>query len=375
MRTWLNVGVLSLIYVLIIWHQGLYEGMLRQVSRDVIKDEIAGGQYWQKWYDPYEPISLDEGHGVLPAGLEELVQRGEATPILVRSALLFPAGRMQTVILKGIEPGQAILSIPSTSLRTSDGVLPVLIGRRMAKSNSYKIGDAIAIRWRDSHGTFDAVEGKIVQIMDTNVPTIDTRQLWIPLKDLQRMARLANEATMVVVRQNTSLPRNVEGWIFRDDRYLLSDVYEMVKTKRVSSIILYLLLLFLALLAIFDTQVLSIFKRRKEIGTLIALGLTRAQVIKIFTIEGFMNGILALAVGAFYGIPLLWLSAVKGIPLPNVTEGYGFAIPARLIPSYSAGLVMGTVLVVLITVSIVSYLPVRDIAKMNPTDALKGKVT
>ena len=36
LRTWLNVGVLSFIYVLIIWHQGLFTGMLEQASRDYI---------------------------------------------------------------------------------------------------------------------------------------------------------------------------------------------------------------------------------------------------------------------------------------------------------------------------------------------------
>lgn len=375
LRTWLNVGVLSLIYVLIIWHQGLFQGMLVQVSRDVINDEIAGGQYWQKDYDPFDPISLDDSHGALPPGLEDLIRKDEATAILVRTASIFPGGRMQAVILRGIDPGQTILNIPTPSLAAKEEILPLLIGRRMAKSNSYKTGDSITIRWRDAHGTFDALEGKIVRIMSTNVPTIDTRQIWLPLKELQKMAGLDNEATIVVVRKGAASLPDVAGWIFRDDRYLLKDIYDLVQTKRISSSILYVVLLFLALLAVFDTQVLSIFKRRKEIGTLIALGMTRMQVIGIFTLEGFMNGILALAVGAVYGIPLLWLTAEKGIPVPHGTEGYGFAIADRLIPVYSAGLVLGTVLVVMLAVTIVSYLPVRDIAKMKPTEALKGKVT
>lgn len=72
-------------------------------------------------------------------------------------------------------------------------------------------------------------------------------------------------------------------------------------------------MLIIALLAIFDTQILSIFRRQKEIGTYIALGTTRAQVVGIFTVEGATHSILATLLGALYGIPLfLWLGK-KGI--------------------------------------------------------------
>ena len=101
------------------------------------------------------------------------------------------------------------------------------------------------------------------------------------------------------------------------------------------------------MLAIFDTQVLSIFHRRREMGTLMALGFTRGQVIGLFTLEGMLNGVLAALVAAVYGIPLLAWMARTGWALPGDTDSYGFAIGERLFPSYSVGLVAGTTLLVL----------------------------
>ena len=72
--------------------------------------------------------------------------------------------------------------------------------------------------------------------------------------------------------------------------------------KSVGGIVLYIILLSLAMLAIFDTQVLSIFRRQKEIGTYIALGMTRGQVVGLFTIEGSLNSVLAGLLAALYGI-------------------------------------------------------------------------
>ena len=375
LRTWLNVAVLSLAYVLIIWHQGIFLGMLKQGSHAVIEDEIAGGQYWHKNYDPFDPLSYDESHGPIPAKLTGLIEDKEATRILIRQAAIYPEGRMQTVLLKGIEPGQRILGIPSASLDKEEDVLPVLIGRRMAKSTSLGIGDYLTIRWRDVKGTFDAVEGKIVEIMNTKVVGIDKGQVWVPLKELQKMTGLKDEATIIVVGQNVQGQRDVSDWKFKNQNFLLTDINQMVRSKRISASILYVILLFLAMLAIFDTQVLSIFKRRKEIGTLIALGMTRRQVISLFTLEGAMHGILAIGLAAIYGIPWIIFYSKRGMKIPQATEEYGFALADRLFPSYPVGLVLGTVFIVMVTVTIVSFLPTRKISRLKPTEALKGKIS
>ena len=145
--------------------------------------------------------------------------------------------------------------------------------------------------------------------------------------------------------------------------------------KSVQGSIMYLLLLFLAMLAIFDTQVLSIWRRRKEMGTLMALGMTRTNIIELFTLEGAFHSILAAVVAALYGIPLLAYVAERGIALPASTDKFGFAIGERLFPAYSPALIIGTTVLVCFVTTVVSYLPTRKIADLKPTDALRGKLT
>jgi ABC-type antimicrobial peptide transport system permease subunit len=130
----------------------------------------------------------------------------------------------------------------------------------------------------------------------------------------------------------------------------------------------------LAMLAIFDTQILSIFRRQKEIGTYIALGYTRHEVVGLFTIEGAMHALLAALVAAVYGIPFFIWQSKTGLTLPVDSAEYGFAIADTMYPVYSAGLIVTTVFIVFMTTTVVSYLPSRKIAKMNPTEALRGKL-
>ena len=131
----------------------------------------------------------------------------------------------------------------------------------------------------------------------------------------------------------------------------------------------------MALLAVFDTQVLSIFRRRKEIGTLMALGMTRWSVIGLFTLEGCLLGIFAFIAGFVYGYPILAYLAKEGLVLPRMIERSQFAVLLTLYPKYGLRLYIVTGLILFITVIIVSFLPTRTITKLKPTDALKGKLS
>jgi ABC-type lipoprotein release transport system permease subunit len=374
-RTWLNVGVLSFAFVAIIWMQGFNLGIGEQAMHAQEEAEYAGGQYWHQSYDPFDPLTLEDAHGEIPVSLQELVDQGKATPILIVQATAYPNGRRMSATLKGIVPEQQILTIPSRFLKTENGELPVLIGNRMSANTGLKVGDVLTLRWRDAEGVFDAREFKITQVMKTNVPSIDLGQFWIPLDELQELARMPGQATMVVLEKDSGhlAEANVSGWTFKDLNFLMDDIMALVKQKTVGSSIFYIVLLLLAMLAIFDTQIFSIFKRKKEIGTLMALGLTRARVIALFTLEGVLHSVLAAAVAAVYGIPLLLYSNKVGWSMPGAMDSYGFAIGDTLFPSYTAGLVVGTVILVLVVTTIVSFLPTRKISHLEPTEALRGK--
>jgi ABC-type lipoprotein release transport system permease subunit len=277
-------------------------------------------------------------------------------------------------LIKGINSNQKLLKIPS-SLFTKDGdEIPALIGRNTATDNGIKTGDLITLRWRDVHGTFDAGNIKVTGIFDADVPTVDMGQVWVPLDRLQKMMDMPGEATIIVWNKEQKADISVAGWSFKTNEFLLKSITDLIKMKSVGGIVLYIILLSLAMLAIFDTQVLSIFRRQKEIGTYIALGMTRGQVVGLFTIEGSLNSVMAGLLAALYGIPLLAMQAIHGMSIPGGSKGFGLAVADRIYPFYSLGLVITTILIIMLTTTIVSYLPSRRIAKMKPTEALRGKL-
>ena len=370
LRTWLNVIVLSFSYVVIIWFNGLMDGWNEQAKYDMINWEIACGQLWHQEYDPYDPFTIEDSHGKIPEDLK----KESIAPVLITQATIYPEGRMQSVILKGIDVDQSVLELPTDRLKTDIEEIPVIIGTRMANNNKLEIDKDITIRWRDANGTFDAAEARIVGIFKNNVPAVDNGQLWIPLDRLQRMLQMEDEATIIITGDPQIGEKEYTGWVFKDQAFLMTEIEEIVKSKKVGASIMYIILLLLALLAIFDTQVLSVFRRQKEIGTYIALGMTRGEVVRLFTIEGAMHALLATGVAAIYGIPLLVWHAKTGWAILDSYDDFGMAIAERIFPEYSLYLILSTVFIIMLAATIVSYLPSRKIARMNPTDALKGKI-
>jgi putative ABC transport system permease protein len=374
LRTWLNVFVLSFVYILIIWHYGIIDGWNYQARKDMQDWEVGNGEYWQQNYDPYDFFTLEESHAQIPETFKKGMAEGNITPVLINQGSVYPEGRIQSLLLKGIDPDQKVLALPTAEMNIDLEEIPVIIGRRMAKSCKLKEGDITTIRWRDVNGTFDATEVKIVKVFNCDVPNVDAGQMWIPIKKLQEMMQCPDEATIFVIGDNFEMNEKVAGWEYKSQDSLMTEMDEIIKMKKVGGSFLYLILILLAMLAIFDTQVLSIFRRQKEIGTYIAMGMTRRQVVSLFTVEGAMHAILAVIVGAIYGVPFLVWQIKTGFSMPAGTDDMGLSIAQTIFPVYGAGLIVTTILLVLIITTVVSYMPARKISKMNPTDAIKGKI-
>jgi len=375
LRTWLNIFILSLSYFVIIALQGFFMGWQEDASREMKNWDFAGGQYWQETYDPYDPFTLEDSHAAIPEDLQKLIEEGEAISILLSPATIYPEGRMRNIVLKGIAPDQSLIELPTKYLADPDGEINCIIGSGFADNLNIKGGDYIVLRWRDKNGVYDARDIKVAHVFSTTVITVESNQIWISLQTLQEMLGLPDQATIITIKDEM-YRKEFSGWHYKDLDFLLIDLTNMIKAKTIGSSIMYFLMLFLAMLAIFDTQILSIFRRRKEMGTMMALGMTRPKIIQLFTLEGVLHAVLAILMGAVYGIPLLKHFEKVGMQIGMDAKEWGLSgLDDALYPVYGWKLVVGTIVLILITVTIVSFLPTRKIAKLKPTDALRGKMT
>lgn len=375
-RSLINMIILAIVMIAMIWMQSMYYSWIKLAETEAKDWEIGIGQLHQKDYDRFDAFSWDSSFADIPEALQSSVAKGDAVPVLLSPAVLYANGRMNPLLVKGIPSTQKLLKMPTALLRESDpALIPAIIGKNMAKSSQLKQGDIVVLRIKDSFGSFNALDLMITEIMNSPVPTTDAGLIWIDLSKLQEIKALPNKATLIVLGDESLLQNPGSDWISMPPEMLLADLYRMMKTETGQQNITFALLLFLGMIAIFDTQVLALFKRRKEIGTLSALGMTKRQIVLLFTTEGVMYMWFSIFFTFVLGFPLFWYYAVYGYRMPSGFEDMGVAGMSDAIHfQYPAHIVFGTILFVFVLTALVSWIPASRIARMNPTDALRGKI-
>ncbi|MEF3693927.1 MAG: FtsX-like permease family protein, partial [Candidatus Cloacimonadota bacterium] len=296
-------------------------------------------------------------------------------PILLTQAVAYPQGRMMPTLLKGIPASQNLLKLPTQVLSEEDGgLIPALIGTTLAKTMKLEEGDLIAVRLKDASGVFNAMDLYIAQVMRSPVPAVDGGAIWVDLQRLQEAMSAPTAASQIVLSDPSLNDLAGGAWVYKSRKELMKDFNDVLKTELASQSLLFGLFLFLAMLAIFDTQILALFKRRKEIGTLAALGMTERQIIWLFTAEGLLYLFYATLISTVLGLPLFLWFGIKGWILPDNYSEFGMVgFTETIYFKYPVWLVLLLLGVMFFTTALASWLPTLRIARLKPTEALRGK--
>lgn len=372
-RSLINIFIIAAVLISLIWMEGMWYSWLMLAKTQQQQWEFGSGILRSKNYDPYDSFSWDKGYALIPADIQTHVEAGDAVPILYAPSVIYPGGRQMNVIVKGIPAGQELLKLPSSSLANSgEGPIPALIGKNMAKASKLKPEDVFSLRVKDSTGAFQTIDLRVGEVMNCPVPSLDIGTVWIDFKALREARLLTSVATVIVLGDKSLQSVSAPQFNLITEKEYFADLNEMVKTKAMSQSVLFMLMIFLAMLAIFDTQALAIFKRRKEIGMLCALGMTKSQISRIFTLEGSLYMVGAMALTLVLGFPLFYYFATSGLALPGGMDFglAGFTEPLKFI--YPLPLILATMVLMFILTAFVSWLPARKIASMNTVETLRG---
>lgn len=371
----INMLILAFVLVGMIWMMAMFHSWTYRAKQQMRDWEHGQGLLSLRQFDQYDPFTWDQSHAPLTPEMRNAIADSKAVPILLSPAVIYPEGRMMSVLTRGIPADQKLLKLPTSALRdTSSGYIPALVGSQFARNLRIKEGDTFSMRIKDVHGSYDALDLQIVKVMQAPVPTVDAGAIWIDLDRLREIKDMPGEASLIVLGDPKlgSLARG--DWQYLSVDYLLKDLLEIVRTKKGGQMFMFGLFLFLAMLAIFDTQVLSLFMRRKEIGTLVALGMTRGQVIRLFTLEGMLYLLYGTGLGIVIGTPLFLYFGLHGWVMPPEYQDFGISgLSETLYFSYPPDIIMTSLTIMLVTTWLASWIPTLRISRLKPTDALRGR--
>ena len=372
LRASLNVLVTALSIIALIFMLSLLNGFQAQATRNVINTDIGGGHYRAPGFDILSPSKWEDYTVKVPDTLLRLHNKDKAE-VLVVQGQLYPNRRLYPVQIRGISMEQSLLQLPLDNLKTFsanfDDLIPVVVGAKMAKKAHLHKGDTLTLKWRDRSGAVDAKDIIIMDVGDILNPRVDEGVVWLRLDHLRLMTDRKNEVSWVAVKHYIGLISEFE---FQPVEFLMSDLLALWRQDRMNSKILWAILMTLVCISVFNTQMLNIFKRQKEIGTLMALGMDSQRIVRIFTLEGCLAAIWALVVALLLGLPFfIWFQGV-GFDVSHLSES---TLPIRetIYPDYQPMEIIYSLIIVFILIVASSWFPVKKITRLDPTMALRGR--
>lgn len=132
-------------------------------------------------------------------------------------------------------------------------------------------------------------------------------------------------------------------------------------------------IIFLALaFGIINTMLMAIMERIKELGMLMAIGMSKKKVFRMIMLETVFLTLCGSVVGMLLGAILLKITGHTGLDFSSVGEGFeavGFA--AVVYPNIEWGFFFAIIVLVIIVGVLSSIAPARKALKLKPIDALR----
>ncbi len=381
----LAVGMGVLAYLLaagfIEWmYYGLREGTIKsglghlQVNREGYR---AGGRA-----DPYRYL-LPDG-SARQAALETLPGVVTVAPRLAFSGLASVGDATISFIGEGIVPERegalagSVDVVAGKALR-SDDPDGILLGQGLARTLQAKEGDPVVLLVTTQAGGVNAVEGRVRGIFSTVTKAYDDTALRVTLPLAQRLLRTQGAHTWVVLLDDTTRTdvvarelrtqlagSGLEVNTWRD----LADFYtkSVALLSRQVTVVKWMIGVII-ILGISNTLFMNVTERTGEIGTAMALGAKRRQILRRFVVEGVVIGALGGLAGVALGTLLAHAISQVGIPMPpppGMARGY----VAEIMVTWS--IVLDAVLLALVTTLVASIIPAWRASRMNIVAALRS---
>ena len=302
-----------------------------------------------------------------------------ASPFLNGQVLIKVKGEADSIILRGIVPGEEIKVtrigeyIKKGSIEDLKGE-GILIGSEMADSFNLNISDLIPI--------FSPLDGEIknfrvVGIFNSGMYDYDLNLAFVELKKAQQLfgtgtivggigvkiddVFLAQDLKIRIQRE-LGFPYWVRSWMD-----LNRSLFSALKLEKLAMFIILTLIIIVACFNIVSTLIMVVMEKTKDIGILKSIGATNRSIMAIFTLEGFLIGAFGTVLGLAGGLGLSYLlEKYQFIQLPRDIY-YIDRFPVDVQLGDTTAIVLAA-----LTISLLSCIyPAWQASRLNPVDALR----
>lgn len=288
---------------------------------------------------------------------------------------------------RGLEPEREKAITPENFTRviegqplSADDPWGLVVGEALAKSLHLKVGDEVTILANTQAGSLNGKDVHVRGIARMQLPGLANKVVLLPLASVQELLRMPGEVTEVslglkdrsvagVERWEAGLEKRLaeshpelasNTWLDVSQNYLqVFDLWNTVFTVFVATFFVMMVS------GVVNTTLMSVMERVREIGMMMAVGVTRRKILQLFVLEALVLTFIGAIFGVLVGGGLVAWYHTHGFYLPMAGN-----LPKIIHPTIGAYHITTTVVFAHLVALAAALVPVYRSTRMSPVDAL-----
>jgi putative ABC transport system permease protein len=256
----------------------------------------------------------------------------------------------------------------------------IVIGEELAGLLNVTVGDTVSVIAQATAMGRNAYDLEIKGLIKTGNPLIDGYTFFVPidfargllsfegitdiavnLKSYAEIDQVANE-----IRQQT-FQEDIKVLTWRD---FAKDYIGLIEYRKKMIGIISCVILLIAAVGIINTMLMAMLERKREIGNLMAMGVRRTEIMRLFSLEGGFIGVLGSLSAAVLGSLVLLYGQIAGLPI-NLNEIGNTPVAGKLYLHLNLNNVFYFFLVGIAVAILSAIYPAFKSAQLNPVEALR----
>lgn len=407
-RTLLTLSAIGFGVLMTIFLGGVSQGFTNMFSDDSMKSRTGAVQVHRKGYFKLRasnPLDFDfEAGGELEQKIRGVAGVVDVAPRLIFQGLVNGPGATSMIFVAGVDPDQEykvltlaardVMGKPVTAAVPSGAVLGIdladalgLAERHETLARSYmhveeatvKPGASATLSAARKGGQQNALDMDVVGVIRGGTPYDSKRTGTVPLAFAQELLGMKGRANEYIVsvrdrdqvqavkqRLQAALGPEFDVRDWRELRPFVADVVDIVREVLVFVCFIFLLI---AVIGVVNTMLMSVMERTREIGTMMAVGVTRRSITLLFLLEGLVLAVIGTTAGVAGGLLIVVSLARSGGFLLSPP---GSGAMRYLIPEAPVELVLITLMASLIGSLTAAAYPAWRASQLRPVEALRS---
>ena len=396
-RNALAGGTMALGTAALILGSGLSDGIARQLTDNLVAVQTGemmvvkredGFVRQNSPFDAYSREPIQNGEAVI----REIEKRSgdlgilQVAPYLHARGTAIASNRSTPAVVLGImperEPELFKALPPVRGAVLGDRPEEVYVGEPVAKILRLSVGDSVSLLIQTPEGAMNSLDAVVCGIFRKGAPWHDNT-FFVPLAAARRLEDSPEGVTNIKLRAPGS-KRSLEtaqaavgaivsglspGTSVESAEEAGRFSFSIIQANEASLTILSVFLFAAAAVGIVNAMLMSVHERTREIGTIRAMGMRRAGVVRLFLLEGLALGIAAAVLGVLAGGAMVLYWAGVGIRMNTVTLAW-LAGGDFLYPRLEVLSVLRAAFAIVALSTLAAIYPAYAASRLEPREAL-----